>query len=392
MDVRILRDELLGRQPEMLDVLRTLVEHESPSSGKAGLDSLAGLLAERFRNAGARVELLANPNGGDHILARLDGGARTTRPALILGHFDTVWPVGTLAGRPFRIEEDRAFGPGIFDMKAGLVLAEFALRALRKLGHEPPRPLVLLFTADEEIGSPTSRSTIESTARDCEYVLVLEPPLPGGALKTARKGVGRFTVEVEGRPAHAGIEPEKGVSAIQELAHQVLRLHALNDLPAGTTINVGLVRGGTTPNVVAAHAVGEVDVRVRTMDEARRIESALRSLDAVTPGAIVRVNGGFNRPPMERTPPIARLFEQARDIGRSIDLDLAEGSTGGGSDGNFTAALGVPTLDGLGVPGAGAHAEHEHIEIATLAERAALIAALILGLGPVSPDSLLHSQ
>lgn len=372
-------DVLRPRRDEMVERLRSYVVHESPSRDKPALDALARVVRSRFEAIGADAEILPNMTGGDHVRARWRTAAGEAPPALILGHFDTVWPVGTLAKMPFKVEGDRACGPGTFDMKAGLVLVEFALRAIQILDLDVPRPVVALFTSDEEIGSPTSRRWIEDQARESAYVLVLEPPLPGGALKTARKGVGHFTIEVDGKPAHAGIEPEKGVSAIQELAHQVLAVHALSQPPA-TTLNVGLIQGGTAPNVVAAQAVARVDVRATTAAEAARVEQALHALKPVLPGASLKVTGGFNRPPMERTPRTEALFERARTIGRTLGLELIEGSTGGASDGNFTAALGLPTLDGLGAFGAGAHAEHEHILVESLPERAALLAALLLGL------------
>lgn len=378
-----LLERLRARQAEMLPVLAEVVGHESPSRDKPALDALAGTLAERLRARGAEVSRIANPDGGDHLRARFGFGASessSARPALVLGHFDTVWPAGTLAARPFRVEDQRAYGPGVFDMKASLVLLEFALATMAELGLRPPRPVVVLLTSDEEIGSPTSRATIEVEARGAAYALVLEPPLPGGRLKTARKGVGRFDVEIEGRSAHAGIEPEKGLSAIVELARQVLQIESLADPKAGTTVNVGVVEGGTTPNVVPAHATARVDIRVARSDEAERIAEAMRSLAPVSPGVVVTARGGFNRPPMERTPQIAALFERARVIGRSLGWELAEGSTGGASDGNFTAAIGLPTLDGLGALGAGAHAEDEHVELDSLPERAALLAALLLEL------------
>lgn len=380
MDGQALLSYLQPRREEMLAAVARLVEHESPSRDKASLDALAGALAGRFRDLGAEVGLIAHPGGGDHLLARFDAPGAEAPPALILGHFDTVWPAGTLARQPFRVEDGRAYGPGIFDMKASLVLAEYALATLRALGLRLPRPVVVLFTSDEEIGSPLSRPSIEAEASEAAHVLVLEPPLPGGRLKTARKGVGQFTVEIRGRAAHAGIEPEKGVSAVQELAHQVLHIHGLADPAAGTTVNVGVVQGGTTPNVVADRATARVDVRAWTADEAGRIDRAMHALEPRTPGARLAVQGGFNRPPMERSSRGGALFQRARQIGRSLGLDLAEGATGGGSDGNFTAALGVATLDGLGALGAGAHAEDEHIVVASLPGRAALIAALLLEL------------
>ncbi|HEX8200438.1 MAG TPA: M20 family metallopeptidase [Isosphaeraceae bacterium] len=375
-----LLQHLRPRTEEMLAALALLVNHESPSGDRVALDALAHVLAARLGAVGADVRLVANPSGGDHVRARFGAASDPGRPALVLAHYDTIWPAGTLAALPFRREGGRAFGPGIYDMKASLVILEFALSALVALDLRPPRPIVALLTSDEEIGSPGSRGLIEELATGCAYTLVLEPPLADGGLKTARKGVGRFTLEIVGRPAHAGVEPEKGISAVQELAHQVLHIHRLGDPEAGTTVNVGVVQGGTAPNVVAARATALVDVRVTTADEERRLDTALRGLHPVAPGARIAVGGGFNRPPMERAPQVVALFQRARLIGRSLGLDLTEGATGGASDANFTAALGVPTLDGLGARGAGAHAEHEQIEIGSLPERAALLAALLLEL------------
>ena len=265
-------------------------------------------------------------------------------------------------------------------MKGGLTLAIAALETLRDLGITPPRPVELCITCDEEIGSPGSRSLIESAARPAAYVLVPEPPLPGGALKTARKGVGRYTLTVEGRPAHAGIEPEKGRSALLELAHQIIAIHALADPDRGTTLTVGRASGGGAVNVVPASATAEIDLRVTTADEADRVDSALQRLTPALDGTRLTITGGLNRPPMERSDATAALFARAREAARPLGLDLHEGSTGGGSDGNFTAALGVPTLDGLGPLGDGAHAAHEHVEVESLPVRAALIAALLRSL------------
>jgi glutamate carboxypeptidase len=301
-------------------------------------------------------------------------------PALLLCHMDTVWPAGTLAARPFRVEEGRAYGPGSYDMKAGIVIAEFALRAVRDLGLRLPRPVLLLLTADEEVGSKVSRPLIEEMAHRSQYVLVLEPSLGTGALKTARKGVGRFTVEIVGRAAHAGVEPEKGLSAVLELAHQIVYLQGLADAGQGTTINVGVVRGGTRSNVVPAYAEAEVDVRVWTMAEAGRVTEGIKNVQPHIPGIQLRVQGGLGRPPMERTTASAVLFRRAQEIGRQLGLDLGETSTGGGSDANFTAALGIPTLDGLGAIGDGGHADHEHVLIDSLPERAALLTALLVNL------------
>jgi glutamate carboxypeptidase len=374
-----LTEHMKTRLGAMLEALEHLVRLESPSRDKPALDALCSTLATRFASLGLSVERLANPSGGDHLLMKTQE-AGDEPPALVLAHYDTVWPLGTLETMPFRIEDGRASGPGVFDMKASLTLAEFAIEAHSSLGVTPPRPITFLVTSDEEIGSPTSRAIIEEQGRQSAYVLVLEPPLPKGKLKTARKGVGRFRITVRGRAAHAGVEPEKGVSAVVELAHQILAVGALADPVLGTTVNVGVIQGGTTPNVVPAEATAAIDVRASTLGEADRISGAILGLSPVLPGARLEVSGGFSRPPMERTPQVAALYERARVLGKSLGLDLGEGSTGGGSDGNFTAALGLPTLDGLGASGAGAHADHEHVVIESLPRHAALLALLLLKL------------
>lgn len=362
---------------EILARLEELVSHESPSRDKIALDRLGARLAPMLGSAGGLVDFVPNSQGGDHLFARFPfPGSEAIRPALVLGHFDTVWPHGTLARLPFRLDDGgRAYGPGIYDMKAGLAIFLHCMEKVRD--NPPPRPVWALFTSDEEIGSPTSRTLIENLARQCAFALVLEPPLADGGLKTARKGVGRFRLEVEGKAAHAGVAPQDGRSAIVELAHQILRIQDLQDPGAGTTLNVGVIQGGTTANVVPASATADIDVRVATAAEALRVESALRAIQPATDGTRLTVSGGFNRPPMERSPAIASLFEQARQIAEKLGLTLTEGSTGGGSDGNFTAALGLPTLDGLGARGAGAHADNEHIVVESLGERARLLAALL---------------
>ena len=372
-------DHLKERTQEMLDAVRELVEIESPSRDKGALDTIGATISRRFSDLGLSQEVLLNSSGGDHLRITCRG-MTDNPPALILCHFDTVWPVGTLATMPFRIVGGRAHGPGAYDMKSSVVLVEFALRAMKDLGLRPPRTLTLLFTSDEEIGSPDSRSWIELEARRSQHVLVMEPPLSGGRLKTARKGVGRFELEVSGRAAHAGVEPEKGVNAIVEMARQILEIEAIADPQRGTTLNIGTIRGGTTTNVVPASASMAIDARVKSLDEARRVEEALRALTPVHPQASLAVTGGFNRPPMERTPGGIQLFERVRDVGRLLGLELDEGSTGGGSDGNFTSAVGIPTIDGLGMPGAGAHSVDEHIMFESLPDRAALLALLLLHL------------
>ncbi len=377
MDSRALLDYFNARQTEMLSVIEQLVTQETPSSDKARLDAFAEFLAQRLRSAGATVEILPNAERGNHVRARFGPSSDDgVKPALILCHYDTVWAVGSLATHPFRIEEGKAYGPGIFDMQSSLMLAEYAARAVRDLGINLPRPVTILITSDEEVGSPTSRTLIEEEALRSAYVLVMESPLPGGVLKTSRKGAGTFVLEITGRAAHAGVEPERGISAIQELAHQILKVHELTDMEQGTTVNVGVVQGGTVSNVVAAHAMAKIDVRSWTQPEAARLSQAILGLTPVTPGAMLEVKGGWNRPPLERTA-TAELFAKAQAIGRTLGLELDEGGTGGGSDGNFTGALGIPTLDGLGVPGHGAHADHEHIEVDQIAGRAALLVALL---------------
>lgn len=371
-----------NQQSAILDLIRQLVIQETPSSDKPRLDAFAGFLAERLQTAGANVEIIPNAERGNHVRATFapPGVDPSAKPALILCHFDTVWAVGSLATHPFRVEADgKAYGPGIFDMQSSLALAEYVLHAVRDLNLTLPRPLTILITSDEETGSRTSRALIVEEAQKAAYVLVMESPLAGGVLKTTRKGIGGFDLAITGRAVHAGIEPEKGISAIQELAHQILKLHSLNDFAKGTTVNVGVVQAGTVSNVVAAHATAEIDVRAWTQDEADRLEQAILGLQPVLPGAKIELTGGWNRPPLERSV-TGPLFERAREIGKGLDLDLQEGGTGGGSDGNLTGALGVPTLDGLGVPGAGAHADHEHIETDQIAGRAALLVALLLAL------------
>ena len=366
---------------DMLDLVRQLVIQEAPSSDKARLDAFAEFIAERFYHTGAAVETIINPTRGNHLCIRFaaPGVDQTAKPALILCHYDTVWPVGSLATHPFRVEEGKAYGPGIFDMQSSLMLAEYALRAVTDLQLTLPRPVTVLITSDEEVGSLTSWDLIETEALKAAYALVMESPLPGGVLKTRRKGGGGFTVEVTGHAVHAGIEPEKGINAIVELAHQTIKLHAMNDYAKGTTVSVGVISGGTVANVVPAHASAKMDCRIWSKEEGERIEAEIRALQPVLPGAELKITGGWNRPPLERSVTGA-IFEKAQIIGRKVGLNLEEGSTGGGSDGNITGALGIPTLDGLGVPGHGAHADHEHIEVDKIASSAALLVALLLEL------------
>ncbi len=363
------RAALEPRRDEMVALLRRLVEIESPSDDRECLDRFADALVELF----GPMHEVTGARGRNMLL---EVAANGEQHAVALCHYDTVWSKGTLQRIPFSVDEQGvARGPGCFDMKAGIVVLYFALQAVR---DRLKRPLRVLFTCDEEVGSPTSRALIEDTARAARVAYVLESPLPGGTLKTARKGTGDYLVRVTGRAAHAGVEPQKGISATHELAVQTLALHALNDYERGTTVNVGVVRGGTRPNVVAAEADAHVDVRVTTLSEAQRIDTAIRSLKPTLAGAELEISGGLNRPPMERSDAMAELFQTAHAIAASMDVELDEGSTGGGSDGNFTAAIGIPTLDGLGAEGEGAHAAHEHVLVESLPRRAALLAGLLV--------------
>jgi glutamate carboxypeptidase len=365
---------------EILQFIRWLVEQESMSCDAEATRRIAENLADRLAKDGAVVDLLSDPRYGASLLARYaseSNNADDDKQLLIVGHLDTVWPAGTLAARPFRIADGRAYGPGIFDMKSGVAIAAFALRALKTMGRATNRNVTLLMTCDEETGSHFSRSTIEQEAQASHAALVLEPPIPGGTVKTARKGVGEFELIVRGRSAHAGNDPRAGVSAVTELAHQILAINAMCDYERGTTLNVGVVHGGVLSNVIAAEARASIDMRFKTVEEGARIADAMQRLRPHLSGALLEVGGGINRPPLVRTAEIGALFEHARGLASEIGYELREGSVGGGSDGNFIAALGVPVLDGLGVDGAGAHADHEHIIISDIPRRTALLARLI---------------
>ncbi len=371
-----------SRREQLLAEVRELVEHESPSLDAAATTALITILKPRLEAAGATARLHATA-AGSHLVAQANFGSRAdTPPVLLLGHVDTVWPHGTLARRPFRVDDRRAFGPGIFDMKGGVATIVAAFRAVQELRLAPRHPLKVVLSCDEESGSTSSRRLIEAEAAGCAAVFVAEPCLPGGAAKTARKGFSIYELVVHGVAAHSGLEPEKGVSANAELAHQQLALAGLADPERGITVNVGVIRGGTRVNVVAAEARAEVDIRFRTLEQAEEIGRRMEALRPVLPGARLEVRGGINRRPLERTAGVAALYERARAIAAELGFSLGEGATGGGSDGNLTAALGIPTLDGLGVQGDGAHAEHEHILIDDLPRRAALLTALAAG-GPL---------
>lgn len=358
----------------LLETIHALVRLESPSDDKAAVDLCGAELERRLRAIGGRVERIAQQRRGDHLRVRFGAGARQV---LVLGHFDTVWPVGQLERMPLEERDGCLFGPGVFDMKSGIAVAMLAARALCEVAASGPVNLVMLWTTDEEVGSGTSRALIEAEARRSEAVLVLEPSLPGGAAKTSRKGCGEFELVVHGIAAHAGLDPGKGASAIVELAHQVAQVAALQDLARGISTNVGVISGGSRANVVAAEARATIDVRVPTMAEAARVEAALRALTPRLAGTRLELTGGIDRPPLERNAGVVRLYNQAVQVAADLGRPLPEGGAGGGSDGNFTAALGVPTLDGLGPSGDGAHALHEHVVLSDLTWRAALVAGLV---------------
>lgn len=365
--------------PWQLDTIEALARIESPSHDKAAVDRCGDELARRLREIGGRVTRIPNAAAGDHLRAEFGPTADSSPDqVMLLGHFDTVWDIGTIERMPVIQRDGKLYGPGTFDMKAGIGLAMLAVRALAALADAPlPLRIVMFWSTDEEVGSRTSRALIEEEARKSLAVFVLEPSLPGGAVKTSRKGVGEFLLEVTGVSAHAGIDPTKGVNAIHELAAMVSALAPLNDPARGTSVSVGVIAGGTRTNVVPEQARAQVDVRVPTMVEAARVDAFVRGLATANPRAALRIGGGIDRPPLERTAAVVELYEQARDVASTLGQALAEGGTGGGSDGNFTAAIGVPTLDGLGAIGDGAHAVHEHVEIDALSWRTALIAGLI---------------
>ena len=360
--------------PELKTLLADLVSVESPSTDKAAIDLLNQRLIPDLRSLGGDVQIFPQMQAGDHLRCRWGDGPGGI---LVLCHTDTVFDLGTLARQPFREADGKIYGPGVLDMKGSIAMLICVLRVLRQEGAWPRRPLTLLFTSDEETGSLTSRALIESEARQAAVAFCLEPALANGAIKTARKGTGDIHIQVKGVAAHAGIDHAKGRNAIQELAHHVLAAQTLTDYTRGTSVNVGVIRGGTRANVVPEEAQALIDFRVTTLDELRRLENWVSSLTPVTSGTAVSAALTLNRPPMPRDATMAQAYEKAQAIARQIGLELTEGSTGGGSDANFVAPLGIPVLDGLGGVGDGAHSEREYVLLDSLAERAALLAALL---------------
>ncbi|MBP7776617.1 MAG: M20 family metallopeptidase [Acidobacteria bacterium] len=366
------------------EVIDALVSIESPTDDKAAVDRCGQEFRRRAESSGMRVRVEPRSTAGDHSVVEIGQG----RPRILLvGHLDTVWPHGQIARMPLQRQHGKLSGPGTLDMKVGVAMGLIATRAVFETAAPASGSVAMLVTSDEETGSGSSRELIEAEALKSDAVLVLEPALAGGPLKTSRKGIGQYRLAVTGVSAHAGVDPGKGVSAIRELARQILAVEALHDLGRGVSVNVGVIAGGTRPNVVAEEAHAVVDVRAPSLEDAAKVDQAFRALGSQLPGARLVVTGGFERPPMERSAGVAALYAHAQAAAAALGQTVAEGGTGGGSDGNFTAALGVPTLDGLGAVGDGAHAIHEHVELDSLLPRTALLAALIARL--LSPEGVL---
>jgi len=364
------------RRDLVVSTIRELVEIESPSDSKAAVDSVSEAVAQKFSQLGGEVRIHPAKDFGNHL--QVDFAGKSDKLVLLLGHYDTVYPLGTLATMPCRVTDNKLTGPGVLDMKSGIALMLHALAGLQAWHGGLPRPVTVFLVSDEEVGSDSSRAITESLAKKAAAVLVLEPSYGSqGAVKTARKGVGEYLVKVTGKASHAGLDFQKGVNAILELARQIEKISSFTDLKKGLTVNVGIVSGGSRTNVVPAEASAQVDVRIGRMKDAAGIDKKMRSLRPFNRKCKVEITGGINRPPMERTAGVAALYTQAVAIARDLGWKLGEAAVGGGSDGNFTAGLGIPTLDGLGGVGDGAHAPHEHILISELPRRAALIAGLI---------------
>jgi glutamate carboxypeptidase len=369
---------LKPRLPQMLATLRRFVTAESPSLEKGAADRCCGVIAQEWKKHGVRVERIALKHRGAVLrITYAPDKSRSSGQLLVLGHYDTVYSTGTLAKMPFRVKGGKAYGPGTFDMKAGIVQALFALQALQQAEMPLRKRFVFLWTSDEEIGSETSRKVLEKEARRSDAVFVVEPSFgPRGLLKTARKGVGQAQLVVHGRASHAGLAPQEGINAIHELARQLARIEKWNDLRRGVTVNAGIIEGGTRTNVIPERARAILDLRALRISDMRRLEDRLRGLRPLQPGARLQITGGFDRPPLERKMSAA-LFARAQLLAKEMNLSLGECAVGGGSDGNFTAALGIPTLDGLGAVGDGAHSAREHVLINAMPARAALLAALL---------------
>jgi glutamate carboxypeptidase len=374
VSMKSVTEEIESHEARLRSRLRALVEIESPSEDKAAVDRAGELVAGWAIALGGTVKRHKQKAFGDVLELRFGPSRSNKGRVLLLGHLDTVWSIGTLAAMPWREAEGKLFGPGVLDMKVGVVMALEAVACMRALKTE--RPVTLLLNSEEEVGSPVSRAITERIAKQCAAVFVMEPA-QGLAYKTARKGVGHFELKVTGIGAHAGVDFEKGHSAVREMARLVETVSGFTDLKRGLTVNVGVISGGTRSNVIAAECIAEVDVRIAKASDTARVERMFRGLRVTDPACRLAVSGGINRPPMERKPGTVALFKQARALASEMGFTLEEAATGGGSDGNFTAALGIPTLDGVGAVGAGAHASHEHIVVKHLLERTALLAGML---------------
>jgi len=375
--------DFIQRIPDMLALLKRLVETESPSSDKAAVDRVGAIIVDECQRLGAQIEVIHNETAGDHIIAHWNQPSSPTllpkkgeESILLMHHIDTVFPPGTLTKMPFYTKDDKTYGPGVLDMKGGSIITLTAIAALREAGILK-RPITALFTSDEEIGSDTSRTHIERLAKESTLVLVLESGMPDGALKVWRKGVGEYEVKVKGRAAHAGGFHQDGRNAIEEMAHQIIAIQKMTDYAKGTTLNVGVIKGGSVSNVVPEEAQIEVDFRVLDPAESDRVDAAMRALKPVLEGTSINVIGGLNRPPMPENALMKSTFARAKEIAATLGMDIHASGTGGGSDGNFVAPLGIPLLDGLGTYGEGLHSDREYIFTKSLPERAALVAELI---------------
>ena len=365
-----------SRQDQLIQTIRELVEIESPSDDKPAADRMGAILADRFAACGGRAQVHRAEKFGNNIQIDFPG-RDAVRPVLLLGHFDTVYPLGTLRAMPCHVKDGRLFGPGVLDMKSGIALMLAAIEALQSWHGALPRPVTVFLVSDEEVGSYSSRQITMALAKASAGVLVLEPAGPRAAVKTARKGVGEYKLTVNGVASHAGLDPGQGHSAIVELARQITAISKLNDLKRGMSVNPGVIRGGTRTNVVAAEATVEIDVRIKEAKHAALLDRELRSLKPLDQKCKLTLEGGINRLPMERTAGVVALYRKAQAVAKHIDWNLPEAAVGGGSDGNFTAGIGVPTLDGMGAVGDGAHALHEHIVISDLPRRALLLAGMV---------------
>ncbi len=370
-------DFLMQKGDEIIDLTRKLAEMESPSNDKQAVDRFADFLAKELRPLGAKTKIIEQKKVGNCLRAEWEGNEGQL---LLLCHMDTVWPIGEVAKRPVRREGDKLNGPGVLDMKASIAILMSAFKAMKEIGLKPKKRVVALLNSDEEIGSIASRKLIEEEASCSHAVLCLEPSMLGGALKTQRKGVGVFQIKIKGKAAHAGSGHQKGISAIEEMAQQIIAIHKLTDYEKGVTLNVGVVKGGSRSNVIAEEAEAEIDLRFLNMQDGQKVTDTILNLKPQLPGAELKINGGINRPPLSKTPQNQKLYKRIKEIGKSMGLNIEEGLSGGGSDASFTSALGIATIDGLGADGDGCHALEEYAVTSSLPQKAALLAALLINL------------